>query len=52
MIEEIYNLITPETFAYVLSVYLLVRFEKVLYDLKTSIDQLSASCKYNNDDLK
>lgn len=50
--DEIYKLITPETFAYVLSVYLLVRFEKVLYELKSSIEQLSASCKLNNKDYE
>lgn len=50
--EDLMKFINPETFAYVLSVYLLVRFEKVLYELKSSIDTLTANCRVTDQSLK
>jgi len=38
--EEIFNLISTYRFPMVLSIYLLVRFETLIKDLKESIDAL------------
>jgi ABC-type long-subunit fatty acid transport system fused permease/ATPase subunit len=48
--KEIFNLISTYGFPMVLSIYLLVRFEPMLKELKESVDTLIIINEMNNND--
>jgi ABC-type long-subunit fatty acid transport system fused permease/ATPase subunit len=48
--KEIFNLISTYGFPMVLSIYLLVRFEPMLKELKESVDTLVIVNEINNND--
>lgn len=48
--KELFNLISTYGFPMVLSVYLLVRFEPMIKDLKESVDTLIIVNDMNNND--
>ena len=50
--KEIVNLISTYGFPMVLSIYLLVRFEPMLKELKESVDSLIIINELNNNDKK
>ena len=50
--KEIFNLISTYGFPMVLSIYLLVRFESMLKELKESVDSLIIINELNNNDKK